>query len=83
MVVLIFHYNALNVINIDATNTTNAKLNGKYDFHNSCINWSYLILGNVALTHINTNTKNAVLIPNQNPGDSGNIPNPQNGNHPS
>jgi len=36
--------------------------NGKYDFHNNCINASYLILGNDALTHTNAKTKKHVLI---------------------
>ncbi len=32
-------------INMLTVNTNHPKLNGKYDFHNSAINWSYLILG--------------------------------------
>jgi len=36
--------------------------NGKYDFHNNCINASYLILGKLALTQIKANTNNVVLI---------------------
>lgn len=65
-------YRAWNANKMEATNTTNAKLNGKYDFQSNCINWSYRIRGNVARTQINTNTKNAVFNPNQNAGDKGN-----------
>jgi hypothetical protein len=58
--------------------TNHPKLNGKYDFHNNPINWSYLILGKLALTHINTNIINVVLIANHGKGIS--IPNK--GNQP-
>jgi len=44
------------------------RLIGKYDFHNNPINWSYLILGNVALTQINTYIISPVFIANHGNG---------------
>ena len=57
--------NILKLSNTLETKTTQANDNGKNIFQPKRINWSYLYLGKVTLTHTKLNKKNKVLIMNQ------------------
>ena len=52
----------------EGTASTKPIPKGKKDFHITDINWSYLNLGNVALTQTKPNNKTVTLSPKAKPG---------------
>ena len=67
---LIFIKNASNWNKIQGINTINANNKGNSTVQQNDINWSNLILGNEALTQINTKTKNELFKPKVKPESS-------------
>jgi ubiquitin-protein ligase len=58
---------ASNEISIVSSRNIKAKIKGNNTVQQKLINWSYLILGKLALVHINVNTKAQVLTPKEIP----------------